>query len=255
MLGAGAILFMTVLFQIEEITVTGSDRYAPDEIIEVSGIEIGENLLRLDTGRIEQELLTAFPYIASVSVERRFPHRVELVITQYLPEAAAIEDGEAALITLEGKMLERGLVNVPAGLPLVRGLRLEDYQPGDMIGGVMNPDNQERLVMLRYLFEAAYNINFGAIADVNVTDRLNMSIVYQGRVVVLLGSEADLEYKLTFTRHMIENQMEEDTQALLDVSNARDRRLRRRPGRVVDGEFIPGGIVLEEETEEEDLEE
>jgi len=255
MLGAGATLFMTVLFQIEEIIVTGADRYADDEVIEVSGIETGENLLRLNTGRAADEILAAFPYIASVSVERRFPHRVELVITQYIPEAAAVEDGEAALITLEGKVLERGIVNIPAGLPLVRGLRVEDSQPGDMIGDIRNPDNQERLVMLRYLFEAAHSVNFGAITDINVTDRLNMSIVHQERVIVLLGSEADLEYKLTFARHIIDNEMEEDAQALLDASNARDRRLIRRDGKVVDGEFIPGGITFEEETEEEAEEE
>ena len=242
-LPAGAILFLTVLFQIENITVTGLDRYSPDEVIAVSGIALGENLLRLSTGRIEAEILEAFTYISGVVVSRRFPHSVEITVTQYQPELAAKCGDGLALLTLDGKMLERGLSRSP-GIPIVRGLRLEDYQPGDRVNGPQSGDNAERLVMVQYLLDAAQATDFLPITDIDVRDRLNMRVVHESRLLLELGSEADLEYKLTFLHHVIVNNVDPGTQARLDISNARERRLVLREGRVIDGEFIPGDIAV-----------
>lgn len=244
-LSAGVILSLTVFFQIEEVTVTGGERYRPEEIIALSGIEVGENMLRLRANEIEAELLAAFPYLATVNVQRRFPPRVELVITQYYPEIAVMDErGELALLTLDGKVLERGDLLVPHYLPFVRGIALGDTQPGEGLGGAENPDNQERLVMLRYLFEAADEVGFLPITNVDVRDRLNMRILHEARLILELGSEADLHYKLTFLHHVIENEVEANAQARLDISNARDRRLIRRDGRVENGEFIPFEIAV-----------
>ena len=243
-LAAGIALSMNAFFQIEDIAVIGSERYNEDQIIEVSGIAPGDNLLRLSSGQISQDIIYAFPYIATVNMRRRFPPRVEIIVTEHLPEMAVYENGELALITLQGKLLERGNRTSPAGLPVIRGLRLEGHQPGQMLGGAHDPYNHERLVMLRYLFDAAYRVDFFPITHVDVSDRLNMRIVHEDRLVLELGSEADLEYKLTFLRHVIENKVEPDAQARLDISNARERRLVRRDGRVVDGRFIPGEIFV-----------
>ena len=237
-------LILTVLFQIEDITVTGLDRYHPDDIITASGIELGENLLRLNTGRIESEVLEAFTYLSSVQVSRRLPHSVEIAVRQYRPEFAAEHEDGLALLTMQGKALEFGLTRSP-GLPIVRGLALEDYQPGDMINGPDSPGNAERLVMLRYLFDAAAATDFLPITNIDVRDRLNMRVVHESRLVLELGSEADMEYKLTFLNHVIVNEIEPDAQARLDISNARERRLVRRDGRVIDGEFISGDLALQ----------
>ena len=244
-LSAGITLSMTVFFQIEEVVVTGGERYNPEAVVEVSGIAVGENLLRLRTGQIEEEILAAFPYIATVRVARRFPPRVELILTEYRPEIAVMdEDGELAFLTLEGRVLDRGDLFLPPDLPFVRGISLGDHLPGQALGGREDPENEERLVMLRYLFEAAEETDFIPITNVDVRDRLNMRIVHEARLVLELGSEADLHYKLTFLRHVIENEIEPNAQARLDVSNVRERQLVRRDGRVEGGEFIPNEIAV-----------
>ena len=242
-LGAGTVLLMTVLLQIDEIIVTGAGRHNTDEIIEISGIELGENLLRLRTGGIEEELLSTFPYISTVRVRRRFPHAVELVITQYQPQAALVYSDGFAFIILEGKLLERGVRDLPPGLPAVRGLSLEDSQPGETIGGAEHPGNEERLIMLRYLLEAAERVDFPPITDVDLRDRLNIRVIHEDRLLLELGSEADLEYKLAFLDYIIQNKVSPTAQASLDASAARHRRVVRREGRMIDGEFIPDKIL------------
>jgi len=254
-LAAGVTLSLTVFFKIESIEVTGADRYDPDAIIAASGIEPGENLLRLPTGRIEERILEAFPYIASVRVERRFPPKVELLVTQSVPEGAVINGGEVALITLDGKLLERGDLLVPPELPVFRGISLMGYEPGEMIGGADDPENEERLIMLRYLFMAAEKTGFEKITNVDVEDRLNMKMVYEARLILELGSEADMEYKLTFLSEVIAD-LGPDDQARLDASNAKDKRVLVKWGRVENGAFyaqnqtIADKAVYEAENEE-----
>ncbi|MCL2857225.1 MAG: FtsQ-type POTRA domain-containing protein [Oscillospiraceae bacterium] len=250
---------MTVLLQIEEVIVTGAGRYQADEIIEASGIEVGENLLRFNAGAIEGELLSEFPYLSAVRVRRRFPHTVELVLTQYQPQAALLYDDGLAFIILEGKLLERGARELPPGLPLVRGISLEGLQPGETLGRGENPENEERLIMLRYLLEAAEIVGFPPITDVDLSDRLNIRMVHENRLLIELGSEAGLEYKLTFLNHIIQNEVSPTAQASLDASGARHRRIIKREGRMVGGQFIPDemqppyAMVAGEEVDEEEL--
>jgi cell division protein FtsQ len=242
---------LTFLFKIESVQVIGADRYRPDEIAAVSGIGIGDNLLRLDTGAIEQKILGQFPYIETVAVKRRFPPRVELVVTRSVPSWAAFSEDEVALITKEGKLLEKGDLLVPPEIPVVRGFELEGVTPGAFIGGEEDPENAERLRMLSYLSEAARKTGFPAITNVDLTDPLNMTIVYEARLLLVLGSESDLEYKLTFIQEVIGDLGEED-QARIDASAAaRDKQVLVKWGRLENGVFTPregseDGVVPED---------
>ena len=242
-LGGGITLLLTVLLEVEEILVTGAGRYQADEIITVSGIELGENLLRLSAGTVEEELLAAFPYLSAVQVRRRPPNTVEIVLTHYQPQATLLYHDGFTFIILGGKILERGAHEAPDGLPLVRGLSLADRQPGDILGGREDPDNEERLIMLRLLLQAAQNTGFPPITDVDLRDRLNIRVIHEDRLLLELGSEADLEYKLTFLNHIIQNEISPTAQASLDASGARNRRIVRRDGVMVNGEFIPDEIL------------
>ncbi len=236
--GAGAVLSLTVFFKIEDIQVIGVDRYEPDTIIAVSGIQKEDNLLRIPTAEVEEKILDAFPYIESVKVARRFPPRVELQVTQCVPEAAVLDGGRLGLITREGKLLEAGDLYIPPEVPVIKGLELEGFVPGDLLGGEEHPENQERLWMLDYLFDAAEQIGFGPITNVDVSDRLNMKMVYEARLVLELGSEADMEYKLTFLQEVIHDLGPED-QARLDATNVRDKRILVKWGKVEEGVFTP----------------
>ena len=260
-LSGGTVLLLTVLLEIEEVVVTGAGRYNQDEIIAVSGIEPGENLLRLNASAVEQELLSAFPYLSAVRVRRRPPNTIELMLTHYQPQAALLYHDGLALIILEGKILERGAHDIPDGLPIVRGLTLEDRQPGEVVGGQEDPDNEERLLTLRLLLDAARSTGFPPITDIDLRDRLNTRLIHEERLLLELGSEADLEYKLTFLNHIIQNELSPTAQASLDASGARNRWIVRRDGRMINGEFIPDEIVVphalaqqEEEYEQEHTE-
>ena len=54
---------LTLFFKVNQVSVSGNERYSAQEIIEVSGVEQGDNLILMDKYRIAEKLYTKLPYI------------------------------------------------------------------------------------------------------------------------------------------------------------------------------------------------
>lgn len=249
LLATGAILSFTVFFKIEGVEVLGADKYTPDEIAAASGVVLEENLLRIDKEVIRHNLLEKFPYIAEVTVRRKLPPVVEITVTQEEPAGAILQEGEVVLISWEGKVLERGVLLVPADVPLVKGIDASGVQPGGILGAYTPPKLaagqeltaaqeaekekaegiQERLVMFRYLLEAMEQTGFTSLTNVDLTDRLNMQIMYENRILLKLGSEAQLTDKLRTIQFVLENNFDPDVTGTLDATDIKRGRVNFRP--------------------------
>ena len=61
LVAVGAVLSLTVLFPIKQITAKGSEKYTSEQIVALSGINIGDNLFmsKVKTETIREKL----PYI------------------------------------------------------------------------------------------------------------------------------------------------------------------------------------------------
>lgn len=223
LMAAGVALSMTVFFKVDSITVVGSDKYPPDELIAASGIEKGQNLFRVNTGEVRDSLLKKYPYIDDVAVRLKLPHEIRLEVTQCVPAGALRSGDEFLIITRGGKVLERGLVFIPEDIPLIRGVETGNAQPGDMLA--KDPEDlsytgvNDALRMLEYLFKAVAETGFDDITNVDLTDPYNMKIVYENRLLLNLGTESELPAKLNFLKEMIENRLPSDAQGLIDASN------------------------------------
>lgn len=73
----------TVFFQVETIAVTGNSRYTQDEIIAASGVQVGDNLFRMNKKQISQEILHQLPYVESVSILRGLPSTITFQVTEW----------------------------------------------------------------------------------------------------------------------------------------------------------------------------
>ena len=80
---AAATLGATVFFQVETIAVTGNSRYTQDEIIAASGVQVGDNLFRMNKKQISQEILHQLPYVESVSILRGLPSTITFQVTEW----------------------------------------------------------------------------------------------------------------------------------------------------------------------------
>ncbi|MDL2233008.1 FtsQ-type POTRA domain-containing protein [Ruminococcaceae bacterium OttesenSCG-928-L11] len=248
----GLVLCLTVFFKIESIHVIGSDKYDPVVLEEASGVVKEDNLLRISKARITENLVNgSFPYIESVEVNRRIPSTVEIVITQSEPGGAVKEGDDYVLITKDGKVLERGTFYIPEHIPLIIGLDTAGVEPGEYLGAwtktpkgedeteeqtadrlALDKQKAERanavkesMGMVENLFAAMEESGFGDITNVDISDRLNMKVVYDNRLVLELGIEADLTYKLEMVYDIIHNRLEDDARGIVRAGNARNKRI------------------------------
>ena len=238
-------LSLTVLFKIESITVTGSDKYTESEIIEASGILIEDNLFRVPAAEIEQMLCEQYPYIEAVRVHRLFPPAIEIQIEQSVPVAALEQNGEYILITEAGKVLERGLLLLTDDWLLVKGVNVLGREPGDMLGeyfaeprprdetdveqGERLKRNEaakasaeqetEALKMINYLFDAIDETGFEGLTNLDISNRLDMHIMYENRLLLKLGSEASLAAKLLFVRVVVTERLEPTAHGIINAAD------------------------------------
>lgn len=200
---AGVALSLTVFFKIDHIVVNGNTKYAEGDIVATSGIETGQNLFVVDTGGAAAAIEAAYPYIESARVRRSFPTGVHIDITQATPEAVLRYDLGYMLITLEGRVLDVALGEFPEGFTQIIGI-----DPGHAVPGEFLPEScTEQLVMLGYLTEALGEVPLGDLDLIDLSDRLDIKLLYQNRLIISLGSESDLAYKLKCARTVMEEEM------------------------------------------------
>lgn len=66
----------TVFFQAEEILVNGNVRYTQEEIVAATGIQLGDNLYKMNKGEICRELCRDLPYIQEANIRRSLPSTI-----------------------------------------------------------------------------------------------------------------------------------------------------------------------------------
>ena len=87
---AAATLGATVFFQVETIAVAGNSRYSSQEVIDASGVQVGDNLFQMNKNQISQRILQQLPYIGAVSPQRSLPSTLTIQVTE-IAAAARIE--------------------------------------------------------------------------------------------------------------------------------------------------------------------
>ncbi len=96
-----------VFFKINTVEVEGNVHYTEEEIVDASGVNLGDNLLLTRDATVVARVLTQLPYVSSVALSHKLPDT--LVITVAESDAqAAIYDGSGSwwLMDSSGKLLE-----------------------------------------------------------------------------------------------------------------------------------------------------
>lgn len=233
------IICLVMFFGVEEISVVGVSKYTPEQIIELSRIQIGQNIFAIDTATAEQDIYDGCPYIDSVRVRRLLPTVVELAVTETTPVLAAVNSSsQYTLLGQNGRVLEQVEDVSTEGLPIVVGANLSELPEGRVIGqreldtltrsvaakqsqledGQISQDaldadlaylellhqSLQKLSAANNLIAAAAKAGLQDISYYDVSDDLSVSLLYDHRIVLEFGSELELDYKMQFAVRVID---------------------------------------------------
>ena len=100
-----AILSVTVFFNAETILVEGNTRYTAEELLEVGGLKIGQNLFRLDKFEVIDRM-ESLPYVKTVEINRKLPNTLSVKVVENQPVVWVPTETGAAFLNEEYRVLE-----------------------------------------------------------------------------------------------------------------------------------------------------
>lgn len=249
------VLGMSIFFKVENVTVSGCNKYTAWEVSEASGIEIGSNLMTISRAQISGNIISNLPYADTVRVGIILPDTVNIVITE-LDSVFSVEDtqGNWWLMNDQGKIVEQTNGITAKDYTQVLGIRVDApvvgqpakaYEIGTAVipvtdanaeteeteettAPVTSPENTptisvgtteaERLqTALTVLQQLGKSSICGQIDSVDVSKLQTIELWYDERFQINLGDITQLEYKINALKATID-QMELYESGHLDIS-------------------------------------
>jgi len=218
---------MTIFFKIEEITVSGNARYTAEQVVEATGIQLGQNMFVLNKYEISDQMTRDLPYIDTVQIRRRLPSTLAVEITETQATVAVASGSSWWLMDADGKLLEKtedngGLLSVWHVSPLLP-------TPGSLLAlpedGTISA---QRLLELLDIIEQKGMSK--VIRAVNCSDPDILILRYSDRFRVEIPYGADLSKKLDMLVEIVARLEENETGTI---------RMTREDGTC---HFIPGEL-------------
>ena len=184
MICAALFFIASVFFEVKTIEVTGTIRYLPEYVAELSGVESGDKLLFINRFQISQNLFEKLPFVKEIKVRRRFPNTVLIELTERTPAAKLVSGGISYIIDEEAFLLEYTALGDEYRLPVINGAAPSEYQPGRQLvfeDGLMLESLKS---ILAELVKSDWIAN---ISEINLEKIYNISFQYANRFTVVLG--------------------------------------------------------------------
>ncbi|MBC8570104.1 cell division protein FtsQ/DivIB [Zongyangia hominis] len=219
-LGAGIYLTFNVFFKVESFAVSGSDKYSTNQVLQATQVNLGDNLFKIDTKVVAGRITAALPYIESAKVSRKLPSELTIELTEATVIGAVKTGDTYCLISHGGKILETGAKDPPAGAAVVSGLELTSPEVGKYLN---EGEDSTRIQILNQLIASL--TQFEMVDDVtliDVSDALNLYLTYKNAIKIELGSKAEIPYKISFVKKVLEQENIENQEGLIDASGAVD---------------------------------
>ena len=222
LLVAGFLISAAVLFKIETVTVEapgGTLAYEDSQIVAAFGQPTGENLFGFSTAEAQQAIAAALPYLESVEIKRRLPDTVVITATPAV-ETYAVESAAGWAVLSQSYKVLRLDAEAPAGLVRIDGAQADAPAPGQPVKFT----EEDKLSILQTVLAKAQAQGLGPLSEVNLTNTLELSVLYQDRIRIVLGTSNDMDYKIKWAWEMVtpgqtSDSLGEEERGTLDVSS------------------------------------
>ncbi len=231
------VLVMSIFFQVEQVMVSGAEKYTPWEVKEAAGIQEGDALLSLSEAKITARIRNKLPYVGDVRVGIKLPDTVNIEIKE-LAVVYAAEDADGAwwLMDASGRIVDSTDVAAAKGYTRIQGVKIQAGAVGQQAVGFqpeaeIATDSTDQVVATlpsvsaKEQFDAAIQILtalekngvMGAVNTVDVSNLLKLSLMYDNRYQVTLGDTSRMEYKIGAMKSSVQ-ELGQYQSGYLDVS-------------------------------------
>ncbi len=217
LLVVAAIVFgMGVFFRVQTIEVSGTVSYTDEQIIEASGIDVGDNLFFINRSSASSRIFSRLSYVEAASIERILPNKIVITVEESYALAYVDWEGQRWMMTGSCKMLGSASPEETEGL--IHILHVIPLSP--KAGETMTVDAADGL-KLTYLQTLLHAMQLGGmtsdVSELDMDNPANPTFRYLDRFTVKMGPNENTEYKLRMLMGAV-SQMESDLTGTVDLS-------------------------------------
>lgn len=207
------VLLFSPIFNIVSIDVVGNSKVTSENIVNSTGLYIGQNIFRINKITIKEKILL-LPYIENVKIQRKLPNKIHIEVTEKQPIAAIEFMGSNVFIDESGYVLESILINgEEIYIPHITGFNLNTIVVGEKIK-VDNIENLQKIIKI--LHEIKLNNYINEIENTYIDTNNNIILNTKKGQQVILGDISDFDYKVMLLREIMTR---EQSNILIDISN------------------------------------
>lgn len=209
---------LTLFFRVNEITVSGQQRYTAEEIQAASGVELGDNLYLLNKYDIVQNILKELPYIETIRVNRKLPSTLLIDIQESGRPLAVVQDGIAWLVSAGGKIVDQVSESAAGDYGRISGCELLAPSVGTSIAlATEYVSQQTSLVALLTALEDAGVTDL--VDSIRLDDLAYINMDYDGRFTVRMEYNADYDWELEkLTRTLAREEIQSNMTGTIDLT-------------------------------------
>lgn len=224
----------TVFFQVEHILIAGNSRYTAQEVEEASGIQLGDNLFRLNKGQISEDIRRKLPYVEELTIIRHLPSTIAIEIREWDAAASILPSGGASAAPEEGEEAEEAEAPAETGTAageawlISVGGRLLEPTPGDSTAltvtglTVLSPqagtqmavpqaEETRRQGLMALLSALEERGTLEKVSSIDLSAGTEILLRYDGRFDVKLPMSGDFVHKLRALEAVVEKRESYET--------------------------------------------
>lgn len=199
---AAVVLFLTPLFDITDIKISGTERIAKAEVLIASGIRENKNIFAINKGSAEKSI-KALGYIEDVKIKRRLPNVVLIEVKEGTVCAYVDYGGMYVGINKSGMALCRVSKALPAeGAPIVKGINVIKADLGEKVK--LKKGKEDEFEVLSKLLDTfdKYDIT-PFVTEIDVAKKTDIVFRYNHKLKIELGGLNDYDLKFNYIKAML----------------------------------------------------
>jgi cell division protein FtsQ len=176
---------------INNIEVTGTQRFTRSQILEMARLDARTSLLALKPAQVEQAL-QSHPWIAKAELERHWPNRITLRLTERIP-LAMVQLEDLYYIDRSGSLFKPSSPSDPHDFPVITGLKRENFPAGQTAPSTLVSQTLELLQMLQ---ENSGPLKSSFVAEINVDPERGFTLYLSGLKTAFYLGSTDMPEKI-----------------------------------------------------------
>ena len=218
LLVVGIIVFaLGIFFRVQTIEVRGGISYTDEEIINASGIDIGDNLFFINRFSASSRIFSKLAFVEEATIDRSLPNTVVITVQESYAAAYVDWEGQCWMISEDGKLLGSGTEEELAGLIHVLNLTPLAPKSGEILS-VAEEDELKLSYLLELLPAMSLEGMLGDVTDLDFSNAADPTFRYLDRFTVKMGTSGDSDYKLRMLLGAVD-QLEPGYTGTIDLSD------------------------------------